>query len=188
MKNLFTLLFVAGIATGVFANNESLVVQIKQTETAKVAIAFNEAPEGTVTVKITDSKDRVILRDRIHKSEAFSKKYDLNSLPEGIYSVEVLEGGKIVKNMSINTQPAATPVVFSRVSQINRNQYRLVVSSLTSKDVEIMIYDNDELIHTEMIDNPQGLHKIFTIQSPNVGGISFRVKSASGFDSFVSSN
>jgi hypothetical protein len=187
MKNLFTLLFVAGIATGAFATNENLAVQVRQIATAKVAVAFNEAPQGPVIVKISDSKDRVIMRDKINTSEAFAKKYDLNSLPEGIYTVEVTDAENIVKSASIDTHAPQTPGVFTRVSQLNENQYRLLVSSMNAKDVTVMIYDGANLIHSEKIDNPQGLHKIFTFDRTSTEGINFRVKTAAGFETYVSS-
>ena len=97
MKKLLSTLFVAGIATAAFANNDVKSVEIRQTETAKVAVAFHAVPQGTVIVKITDDQDRLILRDRITKTEAFAKKYDLNALPEGIYYLVAESEYKISK-------------------------------------------------------------------------------------------
>ncbi len=188
MRKLFSTLFVAGIAAGAFANNEGKSVEIRQTETAKVAVAFNAVPQGTVIVKITDDQDRLILRDRITKTEAFSKKYDLNALPEGMYEVEVMDQSGILRTASFDTHAAEiAPAVFSRVSDMGDNKYRLLVSSLEAKEVEVSIYDGGKLIHTEKIENPQGLHKIFTIEKPSSEGISFKVKTASGFESYVTS-
>ncbi len=186
MKKLFMTLFVAGIAAGAFAQGEN-AVQIKQTETAKVAVAFNAVPQGPVIVKITDANDRLILRDRISKTEAFAKKYDLNALPEGMYEVEILDQSGLLSVASFDTHAAPAPAVFSRVSQIDKNKYRLLVSNLDAKDVVVSIFDGGQLIHTEKIENPQGLHKIYTINKPSEGGISFKVKTASGFESYVTS-
>ncbi len=187
MRKLLTLLFVAGIATGAFANNEIKTVEIKQTETAKVSVAFNAVPKGTVIVKITDVNDRLILRDRITKTEAFAKKYDLNALPEGTYSVEVLDQSGVLRTASFDTHAAPAPAVFSRVSKVGANKYRLLVSNLEAKDVEVSIFDGGKLIHSEKIDNPQGLHKIFTVDKASKEGVTFKVKTASGFESYVSS-
>lgn len=187
MKKLFTLLFVAGIAAGAFAKTEGTAVIIRQTETTKVAVSFNEAPQGIVIVKITDSEDRLILRDRINKDEAFAKKYDLKALPQGSYSVEVTDESGVLRTASFNNYVAEVPTVFSRVSPMGGNKYRLLVSNLDAKDIEVMIYDGENLIHTEKIDNPQGLHKIYTIDNVSGAGINFKVKTASGFESYVSS-
>ena len=187
MKKLFTLLFVAGIAAGAFAKSEPTPVQIRQTEATKVSVSFSDAPQGTVVVKITDSEDRLILRDRITKSEAFAKKYDLKALPQGNYSVEVMDESGVLRTESFNNFALETPAVFSRVIQTGDDQYRLLVSNLQAKDVEVMIYDGDKLIHTEKIDNPQGLHKIYTIKNSGEAGISFKVRTASGFEGYVSS-
>lgn len=188
MRKLFSTLFVAGIATVAFANNEGKSVEIRQTETAKVAVAFHAVPQGTVIVKITDGQDRLILRDRITKTEAFAKKYDLNALPEGTYEVEVTDQSGVLRTASFDTHAAVVaPAVFSRVSDLGDNKYRLLVSNLDAKEVEVSIYDGGKLIHTEKIDNPQGLHKIYTITKPSAEGISFKVKTASGFESYVTS-
>ncbi len=188
MKKLFTMLFVAGIATGAFAasTNADETVLIQQTETAKVAVAFTAAPKGTVVVKISDSEDRLILRDRINQEGTFAKKYDLNQLPKGTYSIQVLNDSGVISSAMVENFKEETPEVYSRVSKMDENAYRLVVSNLKAQAVEVMIYDGNEIIHTELIDNPQGLHKIYKIEKPGKDGISFKVKTASGFEKFVS--
>ncbi|MEP0711268.1 hypothetical protein [Algoriphagus sp.] len=187
MKKLFTLLFVAGIAAGAFAKSEETTVLIRKTETTKVAISFNEAPQGTVIVKITDSEDRLVMRDRISKEEAFAKKYDLKALPQGNYSVEVTDESGVLRTASFNNFVTETPSVFSRVTEMGDDKYRLLVSNMQSKEVEVLIFDGDKLIHTEKIDNPQGLHKIYTFNRVSEAGISFKVKTASGFEGYVTS-
>ncbi|MEN2283298.1 hypothetical protein AAGF08_14230 [Algoriphagus sp. SE2] len=186
MKKLFTLLFAAGIATGAFAADQDKTVVIRQTEAKKVAVSYSAVPNGTVVVKITDADDRLVMRDKINKEEAFAKKYDLNALPEGTYSVEVLDESGVLRTATFDTFVAEAPAVFSRVSKMGENKYRLLVSNLDAKEVLVSIYDGDNVIHTERIDNPQGLHKIYDITQPS-GNISFKVSTASGFESFVSS-
>jgi hypothetical protein len=186
MKKLFTMLFVAGIATGAFAKNDEKSVEIRQTEPTKVMIAVASAPEGILTVKITDADNRLVLRDRITKTEAFAKRYDLNALPVGEYSVEVSDANGTLRTATFNTEVIAKPLVFSRVTEMGDNQYRLLVSSLESKDVTVQIYDGDKMIHSEVIDNPQGLHKIFTIAKPsNPEAISFKVTASNGFEAYA---
>lgn len=187
MKKLFTLLFVAGIAAGAFAKTEVAAVIIRKTEATKVAVSFNEAPQGTVIVKITDSEDRLILRDKITKDVAFAKKYDLKALPQGSYSVEVIDESGVLRTATFNNFVTEAPTVFSRVSPMGDNKYRLLVSNLDAKDIEVMIYDGDKLIHTEKIDNPQGLHKIYSFDKVSGAGINFKVKTASGFEGYVTS-
>lgn len=187
MKKLFTLLLVAGIATGAFAKSEGAAVIIRKTEATKVAVSFNEAPQGIVIVRITDSEDRLILRDKINKDEAFAKKYDLKDLPHGSYSVEVMDESGVLSTGTFNNFVTEVPTVFSRVSPMGDNKYRLLVSNLDAKDIEVLIYDGEELIHTEKIDNPQGLHKIYSFNQVSGAGINFKVKTASGFESYVSS-
>ena len=188
MKKLFTMLFVAGIATGAFAYTDEKSVEIRQTEAAIVMVAVNNAPQGTLIVKITDADNRLVLRDRITKTEAFAKRYDLNALPVGDYSIEVSDANGTLRTATFNTQVIVKPLVYSRVTALGDNQYRLLVSNLEAKEVTVQIFDGMNLIHTELIDNPQGLHKIYTIQKPGTPeGISFKVSTASGFEAYVAS-
>lgn len=182
MKKLFTLLLTAGIAVGAFAQEN---VSIKQTETNKVAVVLDEASNETLTVKITDASGDLVLRDRIAKGQTFAQSYNLEGLPSGVYTVSMFGQNGVIASAEVDNTTAANPEVFSRVSQISDNSFRLLVSSLDAKDVQIKIYDGGELIHTETIDNPQGLHKIYTVNQPSVNGVSFKVETASGFETYV---
>jgi len=186
MKKFMTMLFVAGIATGAFAYNDEKSVEIRQTEPTKVMVAVAEAPTSTLIVKITDANNNLVLRDRISKTEAFAKRYDLNALPTGVYSLEVSDANGTLRTATFDTEVKSKPVVFSRVTTVGENQYRLLVSNLEAKDVTVQIFDGDKLIHTESVNNPQGLHKVYTIEQPaSPDAISFKVTTSSGFETYV---
>jgi hypothetical protein len=185
MKKLFTMLFVAGIATGAFAYNDEKSVEIRQTESTKVSVSFRDVPQGIVIVKITDENNQLVLRDRISKTEAFAKRYDLTALPAGSYSVEVADQNGVLRTATFTTEVSVAPSIYSRVSKVADNKYRLMVSSMQAKEVTVYIYDGEKLIHSEVVENPQGLHKIYSISKPGAN-ISFRVASENGFDKFLS--
>ena len=188
MKKLFILLFVAGMATAAIANTENQV-EIRQTETSKVVVTVPASPQGGVTVRILDGDKRLVLRDRINATEAFAKRYDLASLPKGEYSIEVSDAQGTLRTATFSTLEKEPKAVFSRVTPLGQNQFRLLVANLDANAVTVQIFDGNQLIHTELVDNPQGLHKIYTITKPGFpDAISFRVSSSNGFSSFVASN
>ena len=188
MKKLFILLFVAGMATAAIANTENQV-EIRQTETSKVVVTVPASPQGGVTVRILDGDKRLVLRDRINATEAFAKRYDLASLPKGEYSIEVSDAQGTLRTATFSTLEKESKAVFSRVTPLGQNQFRLLVANLDANAVTIQIFDGNQLIHTELVANPQGLHKIYTITKPGFpDAISFRVSSTNGFSSFVASN
>ncbi len=188
MKKLFILLFVAGMATAAIANTENQV-EIRQTETSKVVVIVPASPQGGVTVRILDGDKRLVLRDRINATEAFAKRYDLASLPKGEYSIEVSDAQGTLRTATFSTLEKESKTVFSRVTPLGQNQFRLLVANLDANAVTVQIFDGNQLIHTELVDNPQGLHKIYTISKPGFpDAISFRVSSTNGFSSFVASN
>jgi hypothetical protein len=189
MKKLFMLLFVAGMATTAIANTENPSVEIRQTETAKVLVTVPASPQGGVTVRILDADKRLVLRDRINATEAFAKRYDLASLPKGDYSIEVSDTQGTLRTATFSTLEKETKTVFSRVTPLGQNQFRLLVANLDAKAVIVQIFDGNQLIHSEQVDHPQGLHKVYTINKPGFpDAISFKVSTTNGFSSFVASN
>ena len=188
MKKLFLLLFVAGMATAAIAKTENQV-EIRQTETSKVVVTVPTSPQGGVTVRILDGDKRLVLRDRINATEAFSKRYDLAALPKGDYSIEVSDAQGTLRTETFSTLEKESKTVFSRVTPLGQNQFRLLVASLDAKAVTVQIFDGNQLIHTELVNDPQGLHKIYTITKPGFpDAISFRVSTSNGYSSFVASN
>ncbi|TFV93516.1 hypothetical protein E4S40_14815 [Algoriphagus kandeliae] len=185
MKKLLSMLFVAGMATGAFATGAEKSVEIIHSDAAKVTVAMTEAPSSTVIVKILDEENRLVLRDRINKSEAFAKRYDLNALPKGTYSVEVLDNSGVLRTTTFQNFVDEKPSVYSRVSLLEDNKYRLLVSNLSAKAFTVSIYDGDKLIHSEKVADAQGLHKIYNIEKPSAS-ISFRVTTEGGFDKYLS--
>ena len=189
MKKLFILLFVAGMATAAIANTENPSVEIRQTEASKVVITVPSSPQGGLTVRILDGDKRLVLRDRINTTEAFAKRYDLAALPKGDYSIEVSDAQGTLRTATFSTLEKASKSVFSRVTPLGKNQFRLLVANLDAKAVTVQIFDGNQLIHTELVENPQGLHKVYTITKPSFpDAISFRVSTSNGFSSFVASN
>lgn len=185
MKKLLTMLFVAGMATGAFAAETEKSVEIIHSDPAKVTVAMTEAPSSAVIVKIKDSENRLVLRDRINKSEAFAKRYDLNALPKGTYSVEVTDQSGVLRTASFQNFVAEKPSVYSRVSKMEENKYRLLVSNLADQAFTVSIYDGNNLIHSEKIDDAKGLHKIYNIEKPGAA-ISFQVTTEGGFNKYLS--
>jgi len=185
IKKLITMLFVAGMATGAFAAGAEKSVEIMHSATAKVTVAMTEAPSSPVIVKIKDAENRLVLRDRITKSEAFAKRYDLNALPKGTYAIEVLDESGVLRTASFQNFVTEKPSVYSRVSKVEDNKYRLLVSNLSDSAFTVSIYDGDHLIHSETVSNSQGLQKIYNIEKPSAA-ISFRVTTEGGFDKYLS--
>jgi hypothetical protein len=188
MKKLMTMLFVAGFASGAFAYMDEKNVEIRQTEPTKVTVRVAEAPQGTVFVKIKDAENQLVLRDRISNAEAFTKRYDLRELPVGQYIIEVSDSKGTLRTATLNTEVKAKSEVFSRITDLGDNQYRLLVANLGAQEITVQIFDGQKLIHTELVENPLGLHKVYTIKGAGFpDSISFKVSTSNGFSTYVAS-
>ena len=122
------------------------------------------------------------------KKEAFAKRYDLDFLPVGTYSIEVSDINGTLRTATVNTEVKTKPEVFSRVIALGDKQYRLLVANLLGQEITVQIFEGDKLIHTDLVDNPQDLHKVNTINKPDfLEAISFKVSSPNGLSAFVAS-
>ncbi|MDN3204930.1 hypothetical protein [Algoriphagus sediminis] len=176
MKNLITLLLTLGIVTGAMATEK---IHIQKTADDKVIVALNEPASETLQIKMSNKDGEVVLRDRIVKGQTFAAKLNLEPLPYGTYNVEIIGDNGIVKNSKVNFTDSSQRDIYSRVTKIDENSFRLLVSTLTASNVKVSIYDQDKLIHSETVSNPQGLHKIYTVEGPSDSGVSFKVESLS---------
>jgi hypothetical protein len=68
------------------------------------------------------------------------------------------------------------------------NQYRLLIANLGGQEITVQIFDGQKLIHTEMVENPLGLHKQYTIIAAGFpDAIGFKASTSNGISNSVSS-
>lgn len=182
MKKLILSLLTTGLVFGAFAQDGIL---IKKVNTSQVAILVENAEDEVMTLKVTNDEGRQILRDRIISNEKFGQIYDLSALPEGIYSFRVNGRKSTVASASFQNYEISVPEVVSRLSKVGDNSFRLRLSSLEAEDIIVKIFDRGELIHTEKVNNAQGLHKIYKVKSASPEEVSFKVETSTGYSTYI---
>jgi hypothetical protein len=189
MKTLIALIVALGISTSTFAGtngDETPVkspVSLRKVDDSKVQLLYGLIPNGTITVKIYDQNHTLVQKDRIFKREAFAKYYDFSLLSPAKYNIEVIENSEVVETFELDLRSNSyEPVIYSKVEKISNNKFKLLVNSLLPTDLSIMIFENGQLVHEEVVDSVNGFQKLYTFSrfssNPNV---EFIVKSQDGF-------
>ncbi|MDN3204931.1 hypothetical protein [Algoriphagus sediminis] len=185
MKKFFVLLLTAGIAGGAFAQ-DATKLSIKKVGTSKVAVASTDEAEGSMIVKIMDQNGDLIYRDRIAERDGYKKIYDLSQMEEGEFDVAVTGQSGESTSATVSNYIEVTPVVYSRFSEVGEDTYKLLISAhQEEEEIKVLIFDGGRLIHSEMVLDPQGLHKVYKVERPSGEGITFKVETSSGFEDYV---
>jgi hypothetical protein len=169
------------------ADPERAMVSLRKVDGKKVQLIYGEIPDGTITVKIYDSKNTLVQRDKIFSKEAFAKYYDFSRLEPANFTVEVYDNQGIVDQIKlVMLEESEAPVVYSKVEKVEGNKYRLLVNALLPSDLTVSIYENDRLIHEETLENSIGFQKFYNIAQKVSGSkVEFFVKSNNGFSKLL---
>ncbi|WP_194777959.1 hypothetical protein [Pararhodonellum marinum] len=194
MRLIMALLVAMGISgnslahTGVeqSAHEDSVVLQ--QVKPGNVKLVYREVPNGPVYVKITDQDNKTLVKDRIQMENPFSKNYNMEYLKPGLYHVEVKNNNGLMETYDLDMRPAKEePVVYSKVEMVGDRKFKLVVNAVAASNLIIRIYDKNELIHQEVVEDVKGVQKLYTIQGiRQMGNIVFQVSNDQGFDQYLS--
>jgi len=185
MKKFLVLLLTAGIAGGAFAQ-DATKLSIKKVGINKVAVASADEAEGSMIVRIMDQNGDLIYRDRIAEHDGYKKIYDLSQIEEGKFDIQVTGQSGEFTSATVSNYIETEPLVYSRVSQLEDNTFKLLISAhQEEEEIKVLIFDGGRLIHSEMVLDPQGLHKVYKVERPSGEGITFKVETASGFEEYV---
>jgi len=145
MKNILTLATLFTMLTGYAVELNPTVPSSKVT-----TITFDNVKKGQ-DLRITDSEATVLYQEQIKTNGTYAKYFDLTSLKNGNYSIEL-----VVK------------------------EDLLLVSQLCTIDeaLDIEIYFNDQLIKKETISNSKQLGRIYQLSKEYHGSYAVIMKSS----------
>ncbi len=142
MKKTITIIAMLSIALGtVFATGN----RTKKAESIKLIPAQNQMyyliypfkDYGKVKIRFTDENGKKLGSDIVWNKVGFKKAYDLSSLREGRYQVEIVDSeGTVSKQIEIKTELEAA------VLKLKQDRYRLLMDAKDDYDVGIKIFDD----------------------------------------------
>ena len=162
-------------------------VSLSRVDEDKIQLIYNSIPDGTVLVKIFDSKNILIQNDRIDVKKAFTKKYDFSKIEDGKYLIEVYDKNGKVEQLAVDfTEVKSESTTVSKLVKIEKDKYKLLVNSLFPTKISVEIYANDRLVHEELHTDVNGLQKIYTFSEMYSNPrLDFYIKTDDGFTELV---
>jgi len=178
MKNILTLATLFTMLTGYAVELNPTVPSSKVT-----TITFDNVKKGQ-DLRITDSEATVLYQEQIKTNGTYAKYFDLTSLKNGNYSIELDQTIKTitrffeVSNGIVNFNNEIEQVVFKPVAVVKEDL--LLVSQLCTIDeaLDIEIYFNDQLIKKETISNSKQLGRIYQLSKEYHGSYAVIMKSS----------
>lgn len=189
MKKLQAFILALGVSASAMANVSGSVdpdragVTVRKVDNTKVQLIYDLNPVAPVTVKIYDANKFLVQKDKIVANKPFTKAYDFVNLVPGKYAVEVLENNQIIDHYVLDMgKPLAKPVAFSMVEKVEANKFKLSYNGMSSVNLEILVFENDKLIHEEHVSDVSGFQKLYKMQGVSpTAKLEFFVKTDEGF-------
>mgnify|MGYP005990039315 CR=1 FL=1 len=146
----------------------------KEIDTKKVKLEFKNVKKGHF-LTIKDKYGQILHTENISKKGNLTRTFDLSSLKEGNYLVELNKDFRIlVKPFTVNSNVVIfhknlERVIFKPVIRINKNRIYISKNAIDKKPVKIILYFNDNLIYTESITNEADIKRVFKLDKKEKG-------------------
>lgn len=147
------------------------------------AVTFNNVKKGQ-QLTIIDSEATVLYQEKMKNNGTYAKKFDLSTLKNGNYSIELDQSVQIVtryfevSNGIVNFDNTMEQVFFKPVAIVKED--RLLVSqwSTTDEALDVEIYYNNDLIQEETLSDSNQLGRIYQLSKENSGSYTVVMKSS----------
>lgn len=159
-------------------------------ETGKTLITLNNVRIGQ-KLFIKDSNGSVIYEEFIEVTGSFSKEFDLATLPDGLYFIELNKDVQInvipftvhSNGAELHTEKETT--IFKPVVRLKDNFVFVAKLSMSSEPMEIELYYDSgaslsgmcELLHHEKIENTTTIHRVYKLDKYEKGNYKVIFKS-----------
>lgn len=184
-KTLSILVALTVISSVVFARNvdnpiaSPTMAVIKNGTTFK--LYYKGAEQSDVKISIVDDTHRVVFSEVLKKVDGFVRPYNLSSLPEGKYTIELSnKNGKVIENINHELK---TPQRFAHVHKVAgaEGKFLVTLSNKGADNITVKIFDgsNNELYkdQSEVIDD---FARVYNLQKIS-GKFRFEISDNSGW-------
>lgn len=162
MKNFLSLLVVLTVLVGVVNANvdkpKSPVGMAVVKSGSGFKLFYHGLKRGDIKVTIYDAKGHAVHKETLHKVESFVRPYNLSSLNDGEYTVELTDAdGTQLQKLTYQAQAATTRNLMRlvRVKGFD-NKYMLMVPNKGNETLDIKIYDDSNSLIYNVTEHIQG--------------------------------
>ena len=143
-------------------------------EAKKVKVEFKNVKKGHI-LTIKDKQGNILHSENAIKKGNLTKIFDLSSLKDGVYSIELHKDFRIlvkpfqVESHQVVFEKNLEKVIFKPIIRAKEDLIFISKKALDKEYVKIIIYYNDNPIHTEVITNEPHVNRIYKLD-PNEKG------------------
>lgn len=174
-KNTFrpAILFLAFLSTILtFANNEASST-IKY-DAKKTEISLGKVKKGS-SLSIKNSNGIVLFKEFLDEADAYTKEFDLTTLPNGAYVFEVDKGLTIsvtpftVKANLVSFNKEKEDTIYKPLARVSDNVVYISKLALNNAPLKLEIYftgfksDERELILSETLKDPKTIERVYKL-------------------------
>jgi hypothetical protein len=170
-RKLVVVVFMLGTVFN-YANNTKEVSRL--IETTNVKVEFKDVKKGhTLTIK--DKQGNILHSENATKKGNLTKVFDLSSLKDGMYSIELHKDFRIlvkpfkVASHQVIFEKNLEKVIFKPIIRAKEDLIFISKKALDKEAVKIIIYYNDNPIHTEVITNALQVNRIYKLDPKEKG-------------------
>jgi len=189
MKNLVFTLLLAASGVAVQAGNPDEpksttgVAVMKAGSTFK--LFYKSEKQSNVKIWIRSAEGQVVFTESFRKTESFMRPYNFSNLPEGRYTIEVLDqDGKKVEEVLYQRGEIKKLATLIKLTEAN-SKYLLAVSNKGANELTVKIYDAKSNLVYEGNENINGdFAKVYNLEK--VGeSFTFEVSDKSGLSTTI---
>lgn len=170
-RKLVVVVFMLGTVFN-YANNTKEVSRLMETKNVKVE--FKNVKKGhTLTIK--DKQGNILHSENATKKGNLTKVFDLSSLKDGMYSIELHKDFRIlvkpfkVASHQVIFEKNLEKVIFKPIIRAKEDLIFISKKAVDKEAVKIIIYYNDNPIHTEVITNALQVNRIYKLDPKEKG-------------------
>ncbi|MEO9475003.1 MAG: hypothetical protein ABJG41_05700 [Cyclobacteriaceae bacterium] len=165
MKNSILLTLATVIAFSAFSSTSDSVESVKEkinvvsNEPNTFKLLANPIEAGNLVVRITDKNDVLVHRTVINPKKGFMKKFDLDELESGTYTVTV----RLKKELILNKDVEVSKDQFDLLP-IGEGKYQISLNNTNSEKYELSILNQkDQIVGQDQIEIAGDFSKVYDL-------------------------
>ena len=173
MKTIKTKVLVVVFLLGTFVNFANRADVSNVLNTKNIKLVFNEVKKGHL-LTIKDKDGTIIRSETVSKPGLLAKVFDLSSLSDGTYTIELNKDFEIivktleVKNRTVIFNENSKIVIFKPVIRNEENILMISKIAFDKKPSKISLYYNDEIIYSETIKSEMILNRAYKLDKDEI--------------------
>jgi flagellar hook assembly protein FlgD len=154
---MFVIVMSAAIASG--NGSKSVRADVLPGKDQVYKVIYSAKESGVVKIRIRDEKGTLIRTDRVKSEGGFLVPYNMSSMDNGKYVIEITDKlGTVSKEIEITSSKSLA------VKLLENKRYQLSVESLRKTALSISIFDKTgTLVHQENHENSNGFSRIYDL-------------------------